>query len=112
MSLLDEAAFKALVREALRDVIREELPKLQAPAAPAAVFLTTARAAEVAGVKPDTICSWVKAGRLARHGTSRRLLVRQDELQRFLAGGAAGDQEDDALEESAVERILGQKRAG
>jgi excisionase family DNA binding protein len=51
------------LRELIRQVLREELAKLQ-PTQPTPQLLTVADAARYARVKPDTIRSWIKAGRL------------------------------------------------
>ena len=86
-----DAALRELVCEAVREVVRAEvLPRLQAMPqgrGDPSRYLNTDQAAEVAGVKPDTIRDWLKSGRLAGHHAGRHLRVRLDQLEAFLAAG-------------------------
>ena len=76
------------MREAVEDAIDAKLiPLLAEPTERPQQYLTTEEAAEVARVKTDTMRDWLKAGRLQRHGTTRHLLVRRDQLESFLDAG-------------------------
>jgi excisionase family DNA binding protein len=87
VSLIDEDALRAVVREAVRAVVREEvLPRL-APAAPAAISsakLTVEQVAAECVVKPPAVLEWIHAGRLKATKPSRKWIVRREDLDRFL----------------------------
>lgn len=75
---LDER-FVALVKEAMREVLREE----RAGAQPE--LLTPAQAGELAGgLSAKTIRAWIRAGKLKRYGTERRPMVSRAELMELL----------------------------
>jgi len=84
-----EAALHDVVRDAVRAVLREDLPRLlreaaPGPRTPGPRFLPIREAAKVAGVRPKTVRRWLKLGRLARHGTGRTILIEAEDLDRFL----------------------------
>lgn len=53
-------------------------------------FLTVDEAAEISRHSADTVRKWVTDGRLSRCGTSRKLLVRDDELRNLLTASCPG----------------------
>lgn len=78
-----------MIEDILRRIIREELELALAPirdglgsrppkAAPE--LLTTSEAARLARVTPETVRTWISAGRLAEHRSGRRLLIRRPDL--------------------------------
>ena len=81
------------IRAAVRDAITRELrnpPSTSAIAVAPAVdseYVSAARAAEIAGVRPATIREWVSRGRLPSHRAGRLVRIKIDDLHRFLAGG-------------------------
>jgi excisionase family DNA binding protein len=92
-STLDEA-----LRAAVREVVREELLALRgaqppAPAVPPArtstaatsEYVSTAEAAALACVRPATVRTWIRQGRLRGHRAGRLVRVRLDELRAYLA---------------------------
>lgn len=92
-STLDEA-----LRAAVREAVREELLALQAvqPPAPAAPpthtpsaasreYVSTAEAAQIAGVRPATVRAWIRQGHLRGLRAGRLVRVRLDELRAYLA---------------------------
>lgn len=85
MSLFDETILRSLIREELRGVIREELGR--APAR-AGEYVSVREAARVAGVAPQTIRVWMKAGRLSECHAGRVLRVRRAELEHLMTDGA------------------------
>lgn len=87
MSLLDEHALRELVEDATRRVVREELSREPGRDR----YLPVAEAAEIAGVAPDTIRSWIGQGRLGRYNAGREIRVRRSELDAFLASPTNGE---------------------
>lgn len=66
-----DSAFRLIIREEVRAVLREELhPPL----------LTPAQAGELVGRSAKTVLAWVRAGKLGRHGPGPRPLVSRAEL--------------------------------
>jgi excisionase family DNA binding protein len=102
---------RELMRQAVEDAIDAKLGSLVShrdrPEHPE--YLTTKEAARIARVEPDTVRDWLKSGRLARHGTTRHLLVRLDQLEAFLSTAATGESEptDEALEARAIALVGG-----
>lgn len=90
----------ALVKESVRQVVREEIRAAlkealgdvgRALAPRDDGYLSVEKAAEFAEVHADTIRGWVKAGRLPEHRAGRELRIRRDELHRFLDVAANDD---------------------
>ena len=108
---LDEA-FRSMVRDELRAVVREEiraaLVEIRPSATPENAYLSVKKAAALAAVHPDTLRSWITAGRLPEHRAGRELRVRELDLHRFLDGGS-GVQGRPTSEEVAS-AILSRKR--
>lgn len=107
-----EEMIRTTVISAVREVIRAELADaIKAGGAPAAgVYLSPAKAAEVAGVHPDTVRLWMKLGKLPKHKAGQRYRVRRDELDRFLASEPSPEFSDNSAEEIAA-LILNKKKA-
>jgi excisionase family DNA binding protein len=113
MSLED--SFRAVVREEVQRIVREELrtalAEIRLPGSgDADQYLSTERAAALAGVHPDTIRSWVKAGQLPEHRAGRELRIRGDELRRFLDAHNTETNRPSAEEEAST--ILARRRLG
>src|SRR5262245_21117176 len=103
-----------VVKDEVRAVVREELravrPALVDPIAAEAEYLTIDRAAEMAGVRPPTVRSWVERGDLPGHRAGRLLRVKSQELQAFMARGPVC--RNPALDlDSRAEAILAKGRA-
>jgi hypothetical protein len=84
--MFDENAFRALLIDVMREVIREELGQHSSRDE----YLSVARAAEVADVTPGTIRAWMCEGRLGRFHAGRELRVRRMDLERLLRGETPG----------------------
>lgn len=81
------------IRAAVRDAISRELrtaPSTITPIATASAsseYVSPARAAEIAGVRPATIREWVSRGHLPSHRAGRLMRIRTEDLHAFLARG-------------------------
>lgn len=71
--------------EQLRKMVAEEVARQLGAQQPANDYLSVAEAAAVARVSPGTVRRWVRRGELTRHEAGTRVLVKRDELERFLA---------------------------
>src|SRR5688572_2471450 len=77
--MFDDRALRALLFEVVRQVLREERPKLEP-----SEYLSVADAAEWAAVTPQTIRTWMGAGRLGRYRAGRELRVKAKEPEELL----------------------------
>lgn len=107
------ATLDTVLRDLVRQVVREELPPIlrQAlapvaraePARPAQeeanVYLTAKAAAEIVGVHPTAIRRWVWRGALPGYRAGRLMRVRLDELKAFL--GRAPEEPDVDVDDAA-----------
>lgn len=100
---------EAIIRQTVRDVLREELRAALAELKPqpAGEFLTIRQASEVAKVAPDTLRRWIAAGRLRAHRAGRVLRIARPALEAFLAEVPEGD----LAPEAAVLNLLGGRRS-
>jgi excisionase family DNA binding protein len=96
--IFDEGRLKALIAEAVREVLGDR--------GPAARYLRVAEAAEYAGVSAPTIREWVKNRRLRRYGAGRLMRVKQSELDELLAS----PNRPAATPEEAADRYLRRRR--
>lgn len=96
MSVLDQA-FMAAIKDALREVVREELAKSQRPSAEPE-FLTLDAAADRAACSKGTVRGWLKNGALKSYGVGRIVRIRRLELDELLT---KGEREDDEINEKA-----------
>lgn len=88
------------------------MPTTETPPPPLSTrYLTTAEAASTAQVAPKTIRRWTREGRLRAHWAGRLLRIRLDELESFLAGGAAATTTMVSAEDIAQD-ILGRRSGG
>lgn len=78
--ILNEGALRELIRDAVREVLREERVF-----APREEFIKVADAARLAAVTPATIRDWMGRGKLKRYHAGRELRVDCAELKRMLA---------------------------
>ncbi len=119
--------------ETLRQIIREEVARLEPKVAervvgllrdqPVAVAVASASAGDRLlrpgqagadfGYSPDTILKWMRQGKLKRHGTIRGARVSERELRRYLAtalaaknGDAPDELDDDKILELAKEKAV------
>ena len=106
-----------VIREFLREVVRDELKplveRLEGIATPNALpssspYLSTEEAATLAGVRVETIRRWISAGQLPGHRAGRLTRVRRDRLEAFLAKKPAAMGVDVG---AIVARILAKKSA-
>lgn len=109
-----EETVRALIREEVQRVLREELAGVVAELRPAAdageQYLSVERAAAMAEVHADTIRGWVKSGRLREHRAGRELRILRSDLHRFLAAVSANGHRETAEEEATT--ILARRRSG
>ena len=70
------------------DALRRELAELRAQMQGRAIgdALSTAQAAELAGVTPKTVRAWVEARALPASRRGRRLVIRRADLEAYLSG--------------------------
>jgi excisionase family DNA binding protein len=80
VSIIDERALRNLMAEALRGLVQEELAKLPGRDE----YLSVRGAADVAGVIPGTIRSWVDQGRLGRYQAGRHMRIKRSELESLM----------------------------
>ncbi len=112
-----EEALKAIVREAVREALEQERPALiaelrgqiSADNANGDPWLNVKRAAAYAGVEPDTIRAWAKAG--LRHAyAGSRLRIRRSYLDAWMNRGHARQEPDlDAKVTSILDKIGAKK---
>lgn len=69
------------IEDQIRAIVREELAR----SAPAADYLTTSAAAEIASVSPATVRRWIASGLLAVSGVGRAVRIRRADLDALLA---------------------------
>lgn len=79
-SLLNEVSkLEELLKELVRQVVREEMKAHEDSSAPDE-FLSVKAAAEAIDVAPGTIRRWIREGRVASFGEGRFMRVRRDDL--------------------------------
>lgn len=95
-AILEE--LRPVVLEDLRRLLREEhgthVPPANSGTGVQEIFVSAARAAEVAGVQPAAVRSWIAHGKLPSHRAGRLIRVRLDDLRAFLS--RSSDRRDDA----------------
>lgn len=112
----------SVLRELVRDVVREELRAHAArrcdgagtstveSRATDATYVSTAKAAKLADVHPATIRDWVRRGLLQEHRAGRVLRVRCDELHALMDRFKKGTDEVVDLDARADEILSKSKR--
>jgi excisionase family DNA binding protein len=93
-------AMREVVREEVRLALREEIARMNIRPISSAedAFLSISRAAEIIGVHPATIRSWVHSGQLKGHRAGRHLRVKRSELEAYASSVEKGQNLDlDAL---------------
>src|SRR5688500_10841546 len=89
-----DGPLRQLVRETVREVLREGLAPLTRnaglPTEADDGYLSVAKAARVADVAPGTIRAWIRTGRLTAKHAGRVLRVSRRELAQFMAGASSG----------------------
>jgi excisionase family DNA binding protein len=102
-----ELTIKAAVREALR----EELPRVLAELRPqTSDLLSIGEAAELAGVNAATVREWIRIGKLKRLGTDRIWRVLRSDLLAFLepkCSRPSTELTDEELEDRVVKMLHG-----
>lgn len=91
--------------DTIRRIIREELRS----ATNEGKLVTPVEASLATGYAPSTLLSWVRKGKLTRHGTPRKVLLDMAELRRLLAVRPSTEPTDAEIEAMA-DKALG--RAG
>jgi excisionase family DNA binding protein len=84
VSLIDEAALRALIATEVRKVIREELAYGTAIGS-GDDYVSVKEAARIASVATETVRDWISKGSLRRYHAGRVLRVRRSELDAQLA---------------------------
>lgn len=81
-------AARVLTEEDL-EPLRRELAELRAQVQGRSVggVLSTAQAADLAGVTPKTVRAWIEAGALPFSRRGRRLAILRADLEAYLSGG-------------------------
>lgn len=105
-----EEGLRALVRDEVRFVVREELQLVLEERGSlrngTELYLSVAKAARVADVAPGTVRTWIRSGRIESRHAGRVLRVSRAELERFLA------QEPSDATKKAIRRRADQITAG
>ncbi len=107
-----DLSLRELLREVLREEIRAALRELL-PAAtaqvttPPSAYLSTAEAADLARVRPETVRAWITAGRLRGHRAGREWRIRRDELEALMAVGVERAAEQVDLDGRARDILAG-----
>ncbi len=116
MSLGLEESVRAVVRDEMRRVLREELPALLADLRPpgrdesaARDFLFVEEVARQCRVTPKTVRAWIEHGQLAAGKAGRRYVVARAGLEAFLA---SGQKEPQPQVEDQVSRIIDRMSRG
>jgi excisionase family DNA binding protein len=78
-----EVLIEAVAQRVLELMASQMVPNTDRPD-----YLSVGEAADMLRAKPQRIYDLVSAGRLTRHKDGRRLLVRRDELEEWLARSA------------------------
>ena len=101
------AALRAVLDEALREMVRELIePYLASQPVPADRYLSVPDAAKLLGVSDGTVRSWIRQGKLRRYGCGRVLRVRLSELHDVMfCGSNETPDSDEAMIRDAVRRI-------
>jgi len=91
-----DLAVRALLKDVVREVLREERGQDAAraePAAPPAAteLLTVEAVAGRCSVSRETVRNWIHSGALVARRAGRKLVVKPDDLERFLAARPVGD---------------------
>jgi excisionase family DNA binding protein len=106
-----ETEIRGILREEIRSALRDMLPTAApAPKAPAA-YLSTREAAELVGVRPETVREWVASGDLPPHGAGKVLRVRRDQLEAFMASSRRRATAEVDLDQRARDIIAGRRVA-
>jgi excisionase family DNA binding protein len=103
-----DGLLRNVVQEAVRDELAKVLPGLlvQPTKGGAGVeYLTPAEAAEMVRVRPETVRTWVRGGDLRGHYAGRKLLIRRDELEAYLARGKEPTSRE--ADEKRLDSLLG-----
>jgi excisionase family DNA binding protein len=79
-------SFKQLIREAMREELRETpiSPRSEARLPKETPYLSVKEAAEAARLSPSTIRLYTRKGQLSFNRVGRRVLISRTELERFL----------------------------
>jgi excisionase family DNA binding protein len=97
-----------VVQEAVRDELAKVLPGLlvqPTKSGAGAEYLTPVEAAEIVRVRPETVRTWVRGRDLPGHYAGRKLLIRRDELEAYLARGKEPTSRE--ADEKRLDRLLG-----
>ncbi|CAN5178707.1 hypothetical protein BH11MYX1_BH11MYX1_04460 [soil metagenome] len=70
------------IGDMVRRIVREELAAVVTK--PAAEYLSTAEAAELARVAPGTIRRWIREQRIEQHRAGREVRVKRADLEKLL----------------------------
>jgi excisionase family DNA binding protein len=105
-STVIDGPLRQLVRETVREVLREELAPLAhrnstLVSGADESYLSVAKAARVADVAPGTIRAWIRAGRLTVKRAGRVLRVSRRELAQFMAGTPTGPRGEETKQRAA-----------
>lgn len=109
-------SFEEIVQEAVRKAMRDELPSLvrsaiaSAPASGGGDYLTPAEAADVAKVHIDTIRLWLKEGKLPPHYSGKRKRVLRADLERLMASGPFGKDDEGPSADEIAARALAKRK--
>jgi excisionase family DNA binding protein len=98
-----EATLEAMIESIVERVLDKKLAAVK----PTAEYLSTAEAAKLAGVVPDTIHNWIARRHLRKYRAGRVVRVNRAELEQFLKHGGQRPC-NDLTPEEAAERDFGE----
>jgi excisionase family DNA binding protein len=112
-----EALLRSIVSDEVRRVLQDELPALLKRSTTSAraqdgaeVYHSVGDAAVIAGVRPETLRTWISAGKLPEHRAGRLLRIRRDELEALMARTAKHSMAEVDLETRARDILAGRIR--
>lgn len=106
-----EDAFRAMLRDIVREVVRDELASLKNAGADIVEdprYVCAREAAEIASVNEETIRVWVRQGFLQAHWAGRKLRIERGDLDEFMRRGLPTRAEDFDADELARKLLAGE----
>ncbi len=97
-----------ITTDELRAIIREELERAQGTSGPAPdKLLPLAEAADLAGISPETLRSYIHAGRVPAKRAGREYRVRLSDVHRAMEPQAPPEVDDSARTKAIIRRLKG-----
>jgi excisionase family DNA binding protein len=104
---------RAIIRDEVRQILREELRDLAMNSNPGTApdaYLTVKAAAEVIAVSTNTIRNWLKAGTLRGYGTEGTVRIKRSDLDRMMATSRSPADVGPKVEDQVEAILSGRKK--